>query len=181
MNLDPGFSTWIIRSLRRIMRAVDVQSHRLSVEHKITSPQLLCLNTLKNDGPLTTGTLAKLVHLSPSTVGGILDRLEQKNLSVRERSTQDRRQVLVYITAAGIDLVEAVPSPLQSRLSSGLSRLTEEELITIGKSLEQLVALLELDEAEELAPLLDFGPISDSSTQDAEDVYSTEMQDDDPQ
>lgn len=145
------------------MRAVDVYSHRLSAEYNITSPQLLVLRTLQDDGPLTPGTLAKLVHLSPSTVVGILNRLEQKELAVRERSMTDRRRVLVHITSTGIDLVGAVPSPLQTRLSEGLASLSEEELITIGRSLEQLVTLLELDDSEETAPLLDIGPIADAT------------------
>jgi DNA-binding MarR family transcriptional regulator len=163
MSLDPGFAIWIVRSLRRIMRAVDMYSHRLSADYNITSPQLLVLRTLQDDGPLTPGTLAKLVHLSPSTVVGILNRLEQKQLAVRERSMKDRRQVLVHITASGIDLVRSVPSPLQTRLSEGLANLSEEELITIGRSLERLVNLLELDQSEDTAPLLDIGPIADAT------------------
>lgn len=179
MALEPGFAIWIFRSLRRIMRAVDVHSHRLSAEHKITSPQLLCLRTLVDDGPLTSSALAKLVHLSPSTVVGIVDRLEQKELAVRERSMKDRRQVLIHVTASGIDLVKNVPSPLQHRLAEGLSTLTEDELITIGKSLEQLVELLELEETEEVAPLLDIAPIHEpqgsetasSTTKDPGDTH----------
>ena len=141
------------------MRAVDVHSHRLAAVHKITSPQLLCLRTLVDDGPLTSSALAKLVHLSPSTVVGILDRLEQKELAVRERSMKDRRQVLIHVTRAGVDLVKNVPSPLQYRLAQGLAALPEDEQITIGKSLEQLVELLELEKSEEVAPLLDIAPI----------------------
>lgn len=163
MSLEPGFAIWIVRSLRRIMRAVDIYSHRLSAEYNITSPQLVVLRTLREDGPLTPGTLAKLVHLSPSTVVGILNRLEHKQLALRERSMTDRRQVLVHITAAGVDLVHSVPSPLQTRLADGLKSLSEEELITIGRSLEQLVTLLELDQTEETAPLLDIGPIAEAS------------------
>jgi hypothetical protein len=94
---------------------------------------------------------------------GIVDRLEQKELAVRERSTKDRRQVLVHVTAAGVDLVRSVPSPLQYRLAEGLSRLDDAELITIGRSLEQLVELLELEKGEEVAPLLDIAPIDETS------------------
>jgi len=162
--LEPGFALWIFRSLRRIMRAVDVHSHRLLTEHKITSPQLLCLRTLVDDGPLTAGALAKLVHLSPSTVVGIVDRLEQKSLAGRERSQVDRRQVLVYVTATGVDLVRSIPSPLQYRMAEGLAEMPDAELLTIGRSLEKLVALLELEPSERVAPLLDIAPIPESET-----------------
>jgi DNA-binding MarR family transcriptional regulator len=158
-----SFSVWIFRSLRRIMRAVDVYSHRLSVEYKITSPQLLCLQTLADDGPLTVSAMAKLVHLSPSTVVGILDRLESRNLVVRERSTQDRRIVLVYITQAGRDLVKTVPSLLQNRLAAGLAELPESQLRDIAHALERIVDLLEVTDAE-AAPLLETRPIEEASS-----------------
>lgn len=146
------------------MRAVDVHSRRLLTEHKITSPQLLCLRTLVDDGPLTSSALAKLVHLSPSTVVGIVDRLEQKSVALRERSQVDRRQVLIHVTAAGVDLVKSIPSPLQYRMAEGLAALSNEELLTIGRSLEQLVELLELEPSERVAPLLDIAPIPESDS-----------------
>jgi DNA-binding MarR family transcriptional regulator len=96
-----SFNLWIFRSLRRIMRAVDIYSRQLAAEFMITSPQLLCLQTLHDDGPLTTSALAKLIHLSNSTTVGILDRLEQKGWILRERSERDRRIVLVHITEQG--------------------------------------------------------------------------------
>lgn len=158
-----SFSVWIFRSLRRIMRAVDVYSHKLSVEHKITSPQLLCLQTLDEDGPLTNSAMAKIVHLSPSTIVGIFDRLESRGLIVRERSTQDRRVVLVHITKGGRNLVKTVPSLLQNRLAEGLDALPENELLVIAQSLEQIVDLLEVADVE-AAPLLETRPIEETTT-----------------
>ena len=96
---QPRYDLWIFQSLRRIMRAVDLYSAKLVSNYEITSPQLICLLTLHNDGPLTTSALAKLVHLSNSTVVGILDRLEKRGLIHRERGREDRRLVLVSITS----------------------------------------------------------------------------------
>lgn len=162
MQYQENFSVWIFRSLRRIMRAVDIYSHKLSAEYQITSPQLLCLQTLKSDGPLTNTALAKLVHLSPSTVVGILDRLEVKGLITRERSTKDRRVVLIYTTEPGRNFVTKVPSLLQTRLSNGLTSLSESELITIAQSLETIVDLLEISDPG-AAPLLETREIEESS------------------
>lgn len=158
-----SFSVWIFRSLRRIMRAVDVYSHKLSAEYSITSPQLLCLQTLADDGPLTNTAMSKLVHLSPSTVVGIFDRLESRGLIVRERSMQDRRIVLVHITKEGRELVATVPSLLQNRLAAGLGGLPDSELLTIAHSLERIVNLLEVTDAE-AAPLLETRPIEETMT-----------------
>jgi len=161
LDSKSSFNLWIFRSLRRIMRAVDIHSRKLSAEFLVTGPQLLCLQTLHDDGPLTISALAKLVHLSNSTVVGILDRLEFKNWVVRERSTGDRRVVLVNLTPEGEDILAKAPSLLQDRLASGLCDLPEKEQLTIAQSLETLVNLLEM-EKHEAAPLLEAGPIAET-------------------
>jgi DNA-binding MarR family transcriptional regulator len=157
----PRCDLWILRSLRRIMRATDVQSRRLSAEYSITGPQVICLRTVHEDGPMTATALAKLVHLSSSTVVGIIDRLEQRAWVVRERSTKDRRQILIHVTDEGRDLLMRVPSPLQERLASGLSRLPEKEQVQLATSIERIVELLEVPDFG-AAPLLDAQPIEDS-------------------
>ncbi len=177
-----AFNLWIFRSLRRIMRAVDVYSRKLATEFKITSPQLLCLQTLHDDGPLTTSALAKLIHLSNSTTVGILDRLEQKGWVQRERSTRDRRIVLVYITEAGEMALENSPSLLQGRLARGLASMPEKDQLAIAQSLEYICEMLEMTQ-DDTAPLLETGPIIDDRQEapgkDPEDL-APEKQEDDP-
>ncbi len=51
----------ILQALRRIIRAVDIHSHKLSTQHKITGPQLACLMIIEEGGPLTSSNLAKKV------------------------------------------------------------------------------------------------------------------------
>ena len=143
------------------MRAVDVQSRRLSAEHSVTGPQVICLLTLADDGPMTATALAKLVHLSNSTVVGILDRLEQKAWIARERSTTDRRQVLVNITDPGRELLGRVPQPLQERLARGLDRLPPREQLELATAIERICELLEVPD-DGAAPLLEARPIEES-------------------
>ena len=162
MDSQSSFNLWIFRSLRRIMRAVDIHSRKLSAEFMVTGPQLLCLQTLHEDGPLTTSALAKLIHLSNSTVVGILDRVEQKGWVQRERSTGDRRVVLVDLTQQGEEFLAKAPGLLQDRLAQGLRSLPEKEQLEIAQALEKIVKLLEMDE-HEVAPLLEAGPISESA------------------
>lgn len=143
------------------MRAVDIHSRKLSAEFKVTGPQLLCLQTLHDDGPLTTSALAKLIHLSTSTIVGILDRMEQKGWVRRERSTGDRRVVLVDLTTTGEEFLAEAPGLLQDRLAQGLHNLPEQEQLVIAQALEKIVQLLEMEE-HEAAPLLEAGPIAES-------------------
>jgi len=133
----------ILQALRRIIRSVDIHSHKLSTQHKITGPQLACLLAVKQDCHITSGNLAKKVYLSPSTVVGIVDRLEEKQLVSRKRNSTDRRQVLISITPAGDALIVAAPSLLQDTLASALVELPEIEQVSITLSVEKLVDLME--------------------------------------
>jgi len=155
---QPRYDLWIFQSLRRIMRAVDLYSAKLASNYRITSPQLICLLTLRDDGPLTTSALAKLIHLSNSTVVGILDRLEKRGLISRERGREDRRLVLVSITREGEDLVNKAPSPLQDQLATALHHLSDEEQADIASALDRVVKLMEVPDIQ-AAPMLASGPI----------------------
>lgn len=115
----------VLKALRQSNRAIDLHSRRLLGTHAITSPQLITLITIAGDDPTTATAIAGEIHLSPSTVVGIVDRLEAKRLIRRFRDTSDRRRVLVSLTEAGREVAGSAPSPLQTRLADAMSRLKE--------------------------------------------------------
>lgn len=134
----------IVQSFRRIIRAIDLHSHHLATQHKITGPQLGCLQAIKEHGPIASARLAQKIFLSPSTIVGIIDRLEEKKLVERKRDSKDRRLIHICITAAGDDLIAAAPSLLQDTLIRALAELPEAEQLSITLTLEKLVDLMEI-------------------------------------
>lgn len=148
----------VLRSLRQIIQAVDVHSRRLTALHHITGPQLVCLLTLVTAGPLTTKTLARRVHLSSSTVVGVIDRLEKRGLVRRERDQRDRRLVNLYPTDLGRELAERAPSPLQESLAAGLAGLPQAERRAIAEALDRVVQLMGVEHPD-AAPLIEAGPL----------------------
>lgn len=147
----------ILQAIRRIIRSVDLHSRRLSSLHGVTSPQLVCLKRLIESGPITAKDLAGRVHLSPSTLVGIIDRLEARGFVRRERSVKDRRQVFLHATDAGRDMAGRAPSPLQENLSRAMARLPEQEQADLAAAVERLVELMEIGGID-AAPLLDTAP-----------------------
>jgi len=148
----------VLSAMRRIIHCVDLYSRELAAKTRITTPQLVCLITLAERGPMTATTISREVFLSPSTVVGILDRLEEKGLVKRERVSKDRRVVTVTISEAGRKLAETAPSPLQSRLTEALGLLPLPEQIAIAKSLERVVSLMEAQNLD-VTPFLETGSI----------------------
>jgi DNA-binding MarR family transcriptional regulator len=149
----PNYQEEILRSLRRIMRAVDLYSRRLVTDHGLSGPQLFCLRHLDAHGACLTGELATAMSLSPATVCGILDRLEVQNLVSRERQVDDKRRVLVRLTPKGRRRVSKAPPPLEHGFLKQLDAMPLGRQAEIDASLKQLVAMMSADGLEP-APLL---------------------------
>jgi DNA-binding MarR family transcriptional regulator len=120
---------------------------------------LICLLTIAKNKSMTATTISREVFLSPSTIVGILDRLEVKGLIKRERSQVDRRVVTVEVTELGRKIVKRSPSPLQERLQRRLSELPSTEQEEIASSLERVVSFMEASDVD-AAPILEIGSIA---------------------
>lgn len=146
-NNDNGHSVRnelrILYALRQIIRRADVDSRRLSADHEITGPQLLALTTVANDSDITAKDISERIHVSPSTVVGVLDRLEQRGLIQRERSEQDRRRVLVNATSQGRKLVRRVRYPMLESIQDVLEEMPQRRRDDLASALEKLVAKLQ--------------------------------------
>lgn len=78
----------VLVALRRIMRATSLHSRRLEKSVGLTVPQLMVVRAIGSQGLSTASEVARAVSLSQATVTTILNRLEQRQLLTRERSTQ---------------------------------------------------------------------------------------------
>jgi len=142
----------VLRSLRRIARAIGMHSRQLKREFQLTAPQLICLRHLKN-GPCSPGALARAVSLSPGTITGILDRLENRGLLLRTRLQTDKRRVLVVLTEQAQELVREAPAPLHHKFSRRLRELPPDQQTVIDDTLMKIVSMMEA-ESLDAAPML---------------------------
>ena len=132
----------ILNAIRQIIRAADIDSRKLAAQHQITSPQLMCLMAVVEQGSTTAIEIARRIHLSASALVGVLDRLEAKSLIHRERNAEDRREIAVTPTTAGRDLVSKTPFPLQYSLAKAMKQLSADERDHVARWMERLVELM---------------------------------------
>jgi DNA-binding MarR family transcriptional regulator len=152
----------IVASIRRIIRAIDLQSRRLHERHKLTGPQLATLRETQKHREITVSALARAVHLSQPTVSGILSRLERQDLIARRRSEGDRRSVVIRVTPAGEALLAEAPSLLQERFRAELALLEDWERHWMLAALERIATMMDADGLD-AAPILETGPVSPTS------------------
>jgi DNA-binding MarR family transcriptional regulator len=108
-------------------------------QHGITSQQFNVLRILRGAGlgGLPTLDIAERMIEQAPGITRLLDRLERKKLVRRERPSDNRRQVLCYITKPGLDLLQELDIPFRNKVNQALHRLDESEI-------EELIRLLAL-------------------------------------
>ncbi len=106
----------VIRSMRRW------RSGPLSLVH------LHVLTVLQADGSVPMRTLAESLDVSQASATGIVDRMEQRGLVVRQRDDEDRRVIRVALTVDGRELLAGVAAERRERLAVLLGELTDDEL-----------------------------------------------------
>ena len=132
----------IVDNLRRIFQVVHGQFKKTERELGLTGPQIWAIKILADSAPIKVSDIAGRMFLHPATVGGILDRLEARNLVIRTRSVEDRRVVYVNLTEQGRELVLKSPEINHLLMVNGLEKLSPEKLQSVATGLEELVDIL---------------------------------------
>ena len=153
----------VLVALRRVIRATDLHSKHLAKTTGLTSPQMLLLQTIRNNGEVTIGELANEMNLSQATVTTILDRLEKRELVFRVRSKEDKRKVHAYLSDQAREMLKEAPIPLQEQLTRQFSNLQEWEQTMIISSLQRVAQMMDAQHID-ASPVLDVGILDRQGT-----------------
>lgn len=103
---------------------------------------------LEDKAELSTRELSKMADLSAATATQMLDHLEASGLVARTRSEQDKRVVLVSLTASGREAIMARKARFQSRWDEALAEFSDDELLVAAAVLDRLSAMFDEIPAE---------------------------------
>ena len=127
-----------------LRRAVTDLARRLRAErvpHGVSSSKLSVLGRLVRQGALTAAKLAEQERIQPQSLTRLLAELEQRALIIRREDESDKRQWLIEITSAGVELlardawqqtvwltraIPAVLSPIETQLIWLSARLLQQ-------------------------------------------------------
>jgi DNA-binding MarR family transcriptional regulator len=108
--------------------------------NEMSLAQMNALRVVRGKGSLSMGELAELLGITAPSASVMVDRLVEKNLLLREQSTEDRRKVMVRISPEAIHQIEELEAGLLSffkdlvqKLGPEMSRQWCEVLGTIRK------------------------------------------------
>ncbi len=97
-----------------------------------------CLDLIERMGSMTAGQLAEITGLTTGAITGVIDRLEKAGYARRERSSQDRRKVIVSLVPdkAYEDMVPLFEL-LSQRYDPVIENYSDEELSVIYRFLQE--------------------------------------------
>lgn len=150
----------VVNNLRRLFKAIHEYSKAMLRSTGLSGPQLWALTVLDREPALSLGELAERLFAHPSTVSGIVDRLEERGAVSRERDPADGRGVLLRLTPRGRRLARTSPPPVQVGLRQALERLPALQLRQLRRTLDQVVRSTSARGLE--APFFDEGPAGPS-------------------
>ena len=140
----------LLKAIRKISRAVDLQSRRIDRSVGLTLPQLVVLGCVRDLGEVTSRAISEEAELSPATVVGILDKLEAKGLVERYRSRVDRRIVHTRLTEKGVVTLATAPSPLGQTFEQAFLKLPARDRDETLSALQRVASLSIVETEDEL-------------------------------
>lgn len=124
------------------MRLSQVLDERIG-DFDITTAQWAVLMQVASRSGDTASALCKCTGCDTGSMTRMLDRLEEKGLIRRERSTADRRVVQLLLTDAGRALLPDVVPRVVDALNFGLRDFSSDELGQLKAQLRRILANLE--------------------------------------
>jgi DNA-binding MarR family transcriptional regulator len=145
--MNPNKYSEIMSSVRKIVRAVNLESKRVEKTFGISIPQLLTLKFLNEEVGYKSSMKAikEMLSLNASTVTGIVDRLEQKGFVARLPDPKDKRSTPIILTSKGSGLLINTKESLHEKISKNLDKISEEEYQDILVSFETIINFLHIE------------------------------------
>lgn len=148
-----GRTLEFLRSIWALDHALHARSKAMARRTGLTGPQRLALRIIGRFPHISSGELAEVLHVHPSTLTGVLQRLEKQGHVVRSRDKADGRRALFALTRAGERLAGPVEFSVEGAVKKVLDRSKPAQLDAARELIDQLAqALLEGTVAGESRP-----------------------------
>ena len=135
-----------MRLLWAVTHGLESKSKRMLSEIGVTGPQRLVLRIVGQNPNLAPGELARVLHVHPSSLTGVLHRLEQTKLLQRERDPKDGRRSTLRLSPLGRQINSRRAGTVESAVQRAMASLPSATLRSAEEVLKKLA--LELDSSE---------------------------------
>jgi DNA-binding MarR family transcriptional regulator len=112
-----------------VSHGLESTSKRMLATLGLTGPQRLVLRIIGHHGRIAAGPLAEVLHIHPSSLTGVLKRLEHSELIRRESDPLDRRRALFELTRHGMRLNRQREGTIEHAIQTALAKQPKERIL----------------------------------------------------
>ncbi|MEO7715561.1 MAG: MarR family winged helix-turn-helix transcriptional regulator [Capsulimonas sp.] len=128
-------------TLVKLARAEESVSSRLRpgiLNAGLTESQFGVLEVIYFKGPLCQRAIGEKILKTSGNITMVIDNLEKRHLVRRERSSEDRRHVTIYLTEQGEALIHEIFPGHAAEVRNIMQALTEDEQRELGRLCRKL-------------------------------------------
>jgi len=133
----------------RLLVAIAARS-MAGAEERVTLRQFRMLVLLAGQGETNLVTLADRLAVNPSTALRMVDRLVDAGFMARRVNPASRREVLLQLTQAGKDLVDAVTARRREEIAAVIAKMSARDRAGLIRALRAFAAAGQEYPAEEI-------------------------------
>ncbi len=137
----------IVAELNGSVRLLRCAATGRLVKQGVSMTHLHVMWLVEEHGELPMSRLADLLDVAVSNATGLVDRMEERDLIERSRVPDDRRVVLVKLTATGRSVLDEIQIMREDLTEAILERLDDGQLERLHASLQDLRAAVRAEAA----------------------------------
>lgn len=132
-----------------VVHGFDRASKRMKRTLGVTGPQRLVLRVAGLYPDISAGDLAAILHVHPSTLTGVLQRLLARKLLTRIGDPRDGRRALFRLTAAGARVNGSMEGTVEAIVAAALESVSDRDRMATTRILERLAEQLNAEASHE--------------------------------
>ena len=132
-----------MRLLWAVVHGLERISKRMAGDVGVTGPQRLVLRVVGLLPGISAGDLATVLHVHPSTLTGVLQRLVAQRLLARGDDPTDRRRAVLRLTKRGTRVNATRQGTVEAAIALALRGVSDWDRMATKRVLEQLAVHLE--------------------------------------
>jgi DNA-binding MarR family transcriptional regulator len=126
-----------------VAHGLEKTSKRMRTELGVTGPQRLALRVVGLFPGVSAGDLARILHVHPSTLTGILKRLVAQQWLRRIDDPQDRRRAVLHLTSRGAQANAARRGTVEAAVAEALAGVPTRDRAATRRVLARIAADLD--------------------------------------
>lgn len=132
-----------MQGLWAVVHRMERLSKQMGTSGGVTGPQRLVLRLIGLFPGISAGDLATTLHLHPSTLTGVLKRLEEQHYVTRTADPADRRRTLFKLTRRGRQASAGAHGTVEAAVAAALAHSPATHRVATRRFLDRLAAALD--------------------------------------